>query len=86
MRWGKQVLLRGAQVYFTFSEREYMVIDTDVDGDDSEILRNPCPLSAAASQKLKGQHPRNASDYVLISIAMCLLYSARIYRESEDLR
>lgn len=36
--------------------------------------------------KLKGQHPRSASDYVLISFAMCLLYSARIYRESEDLR
>lgn len=73
-------------MYFTYSETEYMIIDTDVDGNDTEILRNPSPPSAAAFPQVEGQHPRNASDYVLISFAMCLLYSARIYRESEDLR
>lgn len=35
-------------MYFTFSGTEYMIIDTDVDGNDSEILRNPRPPSAAA--------------------------------------
>lgn len=44
-------------MYFTFSETEYMIIDTDVDGNDSEFLRNPCPPSAAAFPQVEGATP-----------------------------